>query len=762
MKSLYVLKGASAIAAALFCIPIALAAATDKASPTVTAALPSVDNSAISAKLRADPLLSVDMNRGEIVSRLMTQWQGELAAPQRESFKDKLSALRADRLLAVSLVGTFDGVLEVLNGQEKTNHALTALSALKGGDTSKAIGDPDKDLVYTPITPCRILDTRPSEGGPGALAAESTNTFNAVSASFASQGGAATNCNIPSTATAMAGSFAMLNAQAGGHVKFWAAGTAQPNAATGLFNPSSQVTYALNSTIVPLCTIGACPGRQFNVFVSGSLLNVSFDVSGYFAPPSSTGNGLRVIQGGFGPTVVNGAANNTATGGAITVSGGVNNAAAGDYGTIGGGRDNSTATFEATVAGGRANAATGGASAIGGGYGNTASGGSSTVSGGVGNVASGDFSHVGGGGGAVATCFDPVSGLNNRTCGNRAEGSRSTISGGESNLAQGSGATVGGGISNNASGFGFVGAGTLNIASGAFSSVPGGYGNHASGYGSTVPGGEANVASGVYSFAAGQFARALHNNAFVWGDGGADFASTADSTFNVRARGGARFVTATDGAGNATRTTTINSNGTLDFGSDTRQNINLWGSGVYGIGVQAGTQYFRTDISNIVANNGGFSWHGGGSHDNGPNEPGAGGVELMRLAPNGRLFVKSTITANSFLNTSDRNVKSLFENVNAKAILAKVAALPISKWVYSADDKKDWHIGPMAQDFRKAFGLGQDDKTIATVDADGIALAAIQGLHQLVNEKDAKIGKLERANEAMKRQLAAIMRKLGM
>ena len=134
----------------------------------------------------------------------------------------------------------------------------------------------------------------------------------------------------------------------------------------------------------------------------------------------------------------------------------------------------------------------------------------------------------------------------------------------------------------------------------------------------------------------------------------------------------------------------------------------------------------------------------------------------MRLAANGKLFVLSTITANAFLNTSDRNAKSLFENVNARSILAKVAALPISKWVYRSDDKKDWHIGPMAQDFRKAFGLGQDDKTIATVDAAGIALAAIQGLHQRVNEKDAKIGKLERANEAMKRQLAAIMRKLGM
>lgn len=49
------------------------------------------------------------------------------------------------------------------------------------------------------------------------------------------------------------------------------------------------------------------------------------------------------------------------------------------------------------------------------------------------------------------------------------------------------------------------------------------------------------------------------------------------------------------------------------------------------------------------------------------------------------------------------------------------------------------HIGPMAQDFHAAFEVGEDDEHIATVDADGVALAAIQGLYRLVAEKDAKI-----------------------
>jgi hypothetical protein len=49
----------------------------------------------------------------------------------------------------------------------------------------------------------------------------------------------------------------------------------------------------------------------------------------------------------------------------------------------------------------------------------------------------------------------------------------------------------------------------------------------------------------------------------------------------------------------------------------------------------------------------------------------------------------------------------------------------------------------MAQDFCAAFGVGEDDTHINTVDADGLALAAIQGLYHLVQEKDARITALE-------------------
>jgi len=77
-------------------------------------------------------------------------------------------------------------------------------------------------------------------------------------------------------------------------------------------------------------------------------------------------------------------------------------------------------------------------------------------------------------------------------------------------------------------------------------------------------------------------------------------------------------------------------------------------------------------------------------------------------------------------------------------VLAKVAALPMARWNYKRDAKTIQHIGPMAQDFQAAFGLdGPDDKHISVVDEGGVALAAIQGLNQKLEEKETRIQEQE-------------------
>jgi hypothetical protein len=92
---------------------------------------------------------------------------------------------------------------------------------------------------------------------------------------------------------------------------------------------------------------------------------------------------------------------------------------------------------------------------------------------------------------------------------------------------------------------------------------------------------------------------------------------------------------------------------------------------------------------------------------------------------------------------SDRNVKEAFETTDPLLILQRLSDLPIQTWSYKWNDAAIRHIGPMAQDFAAAFGVGEDDKHICPVDAQGVAFAAIQGLYHIVQEKEAQTESLQ-------------------
>lgn len=99
--------------------------------------------------------------------------------------------------------------------------------------------------------------------------------------------------------------------------------------------------------------------------------------------------------------------------------------------------------------------------------------------------------------------------------------------------------------------------------------------------------------------------------------------------------------------------------------------------------------------------------------------------------------------------------------VSPETVLAKVIALPITTWNFK-DLHDGRHMGPMAQDFYAAFGLGGSDTTITSVDPDGVALAAIQGLNQKLTQdlqqKDAQIAGLRQANAELKQSVDDLKR----
>ncbi len=103
---------------------------------------------------------------------------------------------------------------------------------------------------------------------------------------------------------------------------------------------------------------------------------------------------------------------------------------------------------------------------------------------------------------------------------------------------------------------------------------------------------------------------------------------------------------------------------------------------------------------------------------------------------------------NQWLVISDANMKENFRDLADDDVLAKIARMPIREWNYNTQDAAIRHVGPTAQDFYSAFGLGEDPLRIGTIDADGIALRAIQALEartrELMQENAELKARLER------------------
>jgi hypothetical protein len=221
----------------------------------------------------ADPLVAVDRNRASIIDDLVTAFRDDARLSGGEdAFRDRLSKLRADRLLAASLASNWTTLQSMLDRVDRSEAARLQQP------TSKALGDGDRDLVYTPLTPCRLVDTRgfgaPIQGGaffPGAR-----RTYTPAGA-----------CAIPASGVAsMMISFTTQNLtpSSGGYLAILSPG-APVTATVDIFNFNS--VWSAGSTAVRTGTAG-----QFDVYVNGATAEVIIDVVGYFAPPPGVAGNL--------------------------------------------------------------------------------------------------------------------------------------------------------------------------------------------------------------------------------------------------------------------------------------------------------------------------------------------------------------------------------------------------------------------------------------------------------------------------------------
>jgi hypothetical protein len=393
-----------------------------------------------------------------------------------------------------------------------------------------------------------------------------------------------------------------------------------------------------------------------------------------------------------------------------------------DFGTVGGGVDNKAGNY-AAVAGGSHNSAIGFRSIVGGGSSNTASSANATVAGGMNNVASFVQATVSGGSDNTASALDATVGGGS---GNIASFTLATVAGGSYNTANSIDSTVGGGDHNTAGGaYSTVGGGSGNSASGFDTAVGGGSGNKARGENANIAGGLANLATGKYSAVAGGY----ENLAGTATDDAVQYAAVGGGSHNTAS---GFYSTVPGGSFNTAASA-------YSLAAGRRANVQSGHDGAF-LFADSNDSDFDSAAANefAVRATGGVRFVTAVDAEGNPH---AG----VRLAPGG----------GSWESLSDRNAKTDLSPVDGRQVLERLVAVPINTWRYKTQDSSIRHIGPTAQDW-SVFAVGEDDKYINTMDANGIALAAIQGLYQEAQDKDTQIAALKAENVALEKRVTAL------
>ncbi len=467
-------------------------------------------------------------------------------------------------------------------------------------------------------------------------------------------------------------------------------------------------TFSICVFVLAVLLLSLPASAQLNI-TNGANIDMSGSTGSVIIFPDATQQSTAQVAGPPGADGSPGADGADGTDAAVPAGhGGLANTVSGNYPFVGGGYVNTASGDYATVTGGRNNTASGYLSTVGGGEYNATSGYSTTIGGGLSNSASGYYATVAGGNV------------------NSAAGDYSFVGGGRNNTASATYATIAGGgpsdpmnltTTNNrvTDDFGTIGGGANNQAGDnagtaldhRWATVGGGLSNTASGGYATVGGGYSNTASdanatvgGGYSNTASGFSSTVAGG--VWNKAAGDYSFAAGRQAKINAAHHGAFLFA-DSIGS-------------DFNSAALNEFAVRASG----GVR-----FLTDSGATV------------------------GVSLAA-------------SGTSWAVISAKSTKENYEEIDAEAVLDKLAALPIQKWNYIANDDTTKHIGPYAEDFYEAFGLnGEFNGRITTQDIDGVALAAIQGLNAKLVAKERIIASQGTMIADMAVRLAAIEQRLS-
>jgi hypothetical protein len=234
-----------------------------------------------------DALASIRADRGAVIGEIVDRWQSQFhpfdaalnVGGEEERLTAALKAASPEKLLAVSQAATFEEVLTTLFGSGPS------IIPLGPGPIPNVLGSSTADLVFTPVTPCRIIDTRnatnPTLAGP--IGPNSGKQFSVSLANYATQGGFAGSCGIPIAPAAVAINVTSTGQAGLGNLRVVEVGGGIPT--VSLLNYSPGVNLANAAVARSAGTLG---GVNIFIYSGGSTSQVVVDIMGYYAAPVAT------------------------------------------------------------------------------------------------------------------------------------------------------------------------------------------------------------------------------------------------------------------------------------------------------------------------------------------------------------------------------------------------------------------------------------------------------------------------------------------
>jgi hypothetical protein len=262
----------AAIVATFLAPPGARAQSTTRGSDTTSVA-------------RVDALAQVEANRSIVIREAIDRWRSQFrpfdairnTGGEEERLAAALQTVSAEKLLAASHAETYQEAMTALFGDGPS------VVALRPGENPNLFGDPTADVVFTPVTPCRIIDTRSATDPTllGRIGPDTGKQFSVSLSNYATQGGNAGTCGIPIAPAAVAINVTSTDQTGPGNLRVIQTGGGVPN--VSLLNYTAGVNLA---NAADVRSAGILGGANIFIYSGNSASQVVVDILGYFAGAS--------------------------------------------------------------------------------------------------------------------------------------------------------------------------------------------------------------------------------------------------------------------------------------------------------------------------------------------------------------------------------------------------------------------------------------------------------------------------------------------